>query len=249
MTVLLKRTTFWNTTEKSFIMATESIGAISVPPSVIFHRSHRKNQPLNLQPYSLHTIAAWKFLKDQYKHCDRHHHCPGQVRNLMRKKIFGQPCIVIDHFPQTSAGVCAKISLTTLSFPATILSTLPHSRHNNPGEKVQYSTKRNRACKQQYQFQKITKPINKKMIVSDAKSSPNIGKYLIFSPLSNLFQFFHNKSKQLCLFPPSQKTDRHKMPLSTVPSQNFHLQNKYHFLHCLYETKSALFQPVENQHC
>ena len=69
------------------------------------------------------------------------------------------------------------------------------------------------------------------------------------SPLSNLFQFFHNKSKQLCLFPPSQKTDRHKMPLSTVPSQNFHLQNKYHFLHCLYETKSALFQPVENQHC
>mgnify|MGYP007060045788 CR=1 FL=1 len=30
------------------------------------------------------------------------------------------------------------------------------------------------------------------------------------SPLSNLFQFFHNKSKQLCLFPPSQKTDRHK---------------------------------------
>ena len=154
-----------------------------------------------------------------------------------------------DHFPQTSAGVCAKISLTTLSFPATILSTLPHSRHNNPGEKVQYSTKRNRACKQQYQFQKITKPINKKMIVSDAKSSPNIGKYLIFSPLSNLFQFFHNKSKQLCLFPPSQKTDRHKMPLSTVPSQNFHLQNKYHFLHCLYETKSALFQPVENQHC
>ena len=130
----------------------------------------------------------------------------------MCQKIFGQPCIVIDHFPQTSAGVCAKISLTTLSFPATILSTLPHSRHNNPGEKVQYSTKRNRACKQQYQFQKITKPINKKMIVSDAKSSPNIGKYLIFSPLSNLFQFFHNKSKQLCLFPPSQKTDRHKMP-------------------------------------
>lgn len=108
----------------------------------------------------------------------------------MCQKIFGQPCIVIDHFPQTSAGVCAKISLTTLSFPATILSTLPHSRHNNPGEKVQYSTKRNRACKQQYQFQKITKPINKKMIVSDAKSSPNIGKYLIFSPLSNLFQFF-----------------------------------------------------------
>lgn len=167
----------------------------------------------------------------------------------MCQKIFGQPCIVIDHFPQTSAGVCAKISLTTLSFPATILSTLPHSRHNNPGEKVQYSTKRNRACKQQYQFQKITKPINKKMIVSDAKSSPNIGKYLIFSPLSNLFQFFHNKSKQLCLFPPSQKTDRHKMPLSTVPSQNFHLQNKYHFLHCLYEPKSALFQPIENQHC
>ena len=154
-----------------------------------------------------------------------------------------------DHFPQTSAGICAKISLTTLSYSATILSTLPHSRHNNPGEKVQYSTKRNRACKQQYQFQKITKPINKKMIVSDAKSSPNIGKYLIFSPLSNLFQFFHNKSKQLCLFPPSQKTDRHKMPLSTVPSQNFHLQNKYHFLHCLYETKSALFQPIENQHC
>lgn len=148
-----------------------------------------------------------------------------------------------------SAGICAKISLTTLSYSATILSTLPHSRHNNPGEKVQYSTKRNRACKQQYQFQKITKPINKKMIVSDAKSSPNIGKYLIFSPLSNLFQFFHNKSKQLCLFPPSQKTDRHKMPLSTVPSQNFHLQNKYHFLHCLYETKSALFQPIENQHC
>lgn len=34
--VLLKRTTFWNTTEKSLIMATESIGAISVPPSVIF---------------------------------------------------------------------------------------------------------------------------------------------------------------------------------------------------------------------
>ena len=67
--------------------------------------------------------------------------------------------------------------------------------------------------------------------------------------ISNLFQFFHNKSKQLCLFPPSQKTDRQKMPLSTVPSQNFHLQNKYHFLHCLYETKSALFQPVENQHC
>ena len=136
-----------------------------------------------------------------------------------------------------------------MGIAATILSTLPHSRHNNPGEKVQYSTKRNRACKQQYQFQKITKPINKKMIVSDAKSSPNIGKYLIFSPLSNLFQFFHNKSKQLCLFPPSQKTDRHKMPLSTVPSQNFHLQNKYHFLHCLYETKSALFQPIENQHC
>ena len=105
-----------------------------------------------------------------------------------------------DHFPQTSAGICAKISLTTLSFPATILSTLPHSRHNNHDKKVQYSTKRNRACKQQYQFQKITKPINKKMIVSDAKSSPNIGKYLILSPLSNLFQFFHNKSKQLCLF-------------------------------------------------
>lgn len=166
----------------------------------------------------------------------------------MRKKIFGQPCIVIDHFPQTSAGVCAKISLTTLSFPATILSTLPHSRHNNPGEKVQYSTKRNRACKQQYQFQKITKPINKKMIVSDAKSSPNIGKYLIFSPLSNLFQFFIT-SPNSSAFSTITKTDRHKMPLSTVPSQNFHLQNKYHFLHCLYETKSALFQPVENQHC
>ena len=139
---------------------------------------------------SCSPIAAWKFLKDQYKHCDRHYHCPRQIRKLMCQKIFGQPCIVIDHFPQTSAGVCTKISLTTLSFPATILSTLPHSRHNNPGEKVQYSTKRNRACKQQYQFQKITKPINKKMIVSDAKSSPNIGKYLIFSPRSNLFQFF-----------------------------------------------------------
>ena len=87
------------------------------------------------------------------------------------------------------------------------------------------------------------------MIVSDAKSSPNIGKYLIFSPLSNLFQFFHNKSKTALPFSTITKTDRHKMPLSTVPSQNFHLQNKYHFLHCLYETKSALFQPVENQHC
>ena len=105
-----------------------------------------------------------------------------------------------DHFPQTSAGVCTKISLTTLSFPATILSTLPHSRHNNPGEKVQYSTKRNRASKQQYQFQKITKPINKKMIVSDAKSSPNIGKYLIiyssfFITSPNSSAFFHHHKK------------------------------------------------------
>ena len=38
------------------------------------------------------------------------------------------------------------------------------------------------------------------MIVSDAKSSPNIGKYLIFSPLSNLTSpnssaFFHHHKK------------------------------------------------------
>lgn len=35
ITVLLNSTTFWNTTEKSFIRAVESMGAMSVPPSVI----------------------------------------------------------------------------------------------------------------------------------------------------------------------------------------------------------------------
>ena len=35
ITVLLNSTTFWNTTEKSFIRTVESMGAMSVPPSVI----------------------------------------------------------------------------------------------------------------------------------------------------------------------------------------------------------------------